>query len=110
MSIGLSAGIVGSVAGSPLAQQASDAERVGQATRSQARQAQASLSAEKAAGVEASDGQEHGTNDRDADGRQEWRLPSRASSITADHVDAEADDSLHPPRAADCGKQLDLDA
>ncbi len=73
MSVGPTGGIAGSVAGSPLAQsKSSDVERTGQDVANQQRRVQADKKAESAAGIGQTDGEDHETAERDADGRRLW--------------------------------------
>ena len=73
MSVGPTGGIAGSVAGSPLAQsKSSDVERTGQDVANQQRRIQADQKAESAAGIGQTDGEDHETAERDADGRRLW--------------------------------------
>jgi hypothetical protein len=78
------------VAGGALAQaHAAQAERGREAAERQI-QATFAASAEQAAGVGATDGEEHQTSDRDADGRRLWeapaigRSPKKAGDSTAE--------------------------
>jgi len=75
MSIGLLSNIGGSVAGTSLAQlRGSDADRAQQDRSTAELRAQGDLKAELAAGVGQTDGDDHQTADRDADGRQLWQF------------------------------------
>ena len=75
MSIGLLSNIGGSVAGTSLAQvRGSDVDRAQQDSNARDLRAQSDQKAELAAGVGQADGDDHQTADRDADGRQLWRL------------------------------------
>ncbi len=79
MSIGPLAGLAGSVAGSPLAQtKGSDVERAQHETANLQRRVGNDLRAEDAAGIGRTDGDDHETSDRDADGRRLWEI-SRAN-------------------------------
>ena len=105
MSVGPLGGVFASVAGSPLAQTAgSDVDRTRQAASNQQRQVQAHEKAEAAAGIGKPDGEEHQTNDRDADGRRLWEIgrPGKAAAAEAPA----------PPLSKDAsgtsGNQLDL--
>lgn len=103
-------GMIGSAAGSPLAQsQGADVNRAQQETAGQARQTQMSEKAEQAAGVGQTE-QDEETNDRDADGRRPWEIGPRP----APESQAEAEP---PPTPSSCpgkdpagvtGRQLDL--
>ncbi|MBN2291459.1 MAG: hypothetical protein JXM70_03480 [Pirellulales bacterium] len=73
MSIGPSAGLAGSVAGTPLAQaSSSESDRIRQEVSAQQRQTVSEQKAENAAGIGETDGEDHETEDRDADGRKLW--------------------------------------
>jgi hypothetical protein len=108
MSIGPLGGIAGSAAGSPLAQtKGSDVERAGQDTSNQQRQIQNDQKAENAAGIGQTDGEDHETAERDADGRRPWEHPPGASdAVTGDDV------APAPPQSKDAsgqtGTRLDL--
>jgi len=73
MSVGPLGGIAASAAGSPLQQtQSSEVERATQDAANQQRRVQADQKAEAAAGVGEADGNDHETEQRDADGRRLW--------------------------------------
>jgi hypothetical protein len=101
-------GVFGSVAASPLAQRASDADRVQQDSTRQQAETKNDLKAERAAGIDETDGQEHSPNERDADGRRAWEIAAR------DKKPAAADDTTAPPNrqsrdiTGTTGTQLDL--
>jgi hypothetical protein len=100
--------VFGSVAASPLAQRASDSDRVHQDTAREQAETSNDLQAEKAAGIDETDGQEHSPNERDADGRRPWEIAAREKKL------AVADDATpHPIRQSrditgTTGTQLDL--
>ncbi len=99
----------GSAAATPLAQsKGSDVDRAEQETSAQERQFQHELKAEQAAGIGQTDGEEHETEDRDADGRRLWELPPKKAKAASDV--AMAEDSTQHSRdvTGDCGNQLDL--
>ena len=76
MSIGPSGGVAGSVAGSPLAQtKGAESERAQQDAGSQQRRIESDQKADSAAGIGETDGEDHETADRDADGRRLWEPP-----------------------------------
>jgi hypothetical protein len=76
MSIGPLSGLIGSVAGTPLAQsKGSEVERSQQDAVKQQRQAQSELRSETAAGIGAADGEDKEASERDADGRRLWEAP-----------------------------------
>jgi hypothetical protein len=97
-----------SVAGAPLAQASgADVERARQETTAQQRATATDKKAESAAGIGETDGEEHQTNDRDADGRRIWELEEAArKKVQA----AEAGDAVRLSRDAtgQSGNQLDL--
>lgn len=73
MSIGPSAGLAGSVAGTPLAKaSSSESDRIRQEVTAQQRQVASEKKAESAAGIGETDGENHEAEDRDADGRRLW--------------------------------------
>lgn len=76
MSIGPLGGLAGSAAGAPLAQtKGSETERSRQDTGAQQRRVQSDQKAEAASGIGETDGEDHQTADRDADGRRFWEAP-----------------------------------
>ncbi|HUE71239.1 MAG TPA: hypothetical protein VMP01_10170 [Pirellulaceae bacterium] len=75
MSIG-SLGIVGSLAGSPLAQKAPEADKVQKDATDRTRQSDAEARAESAAGIGQTE-EESQASDRDADGRRPWEVTQR---------------------------------
>ncbi len=108
MSVGPLGGFAASAAGSPLAQtKGSDVERAQQDAAAQQRQIRSELKAESAAGIGEADGEDHETEDRDADGRRLWEEPPAGNS---DNSDASGSDK--EPRAKDVsgqsGNLLDL--
>ena len=90
MSIGPSSPIAGSAAGTFLAQlRGSDVDRAQQESKSQALRADSQERAEMAAGVGQTDGENHQTADRDADGRRLWEFSRQQG---------EAEDETELPR------------
>lgn len=95
MSVGPLGSVLSSAAGAPQAQPRGDVDHAEQTISDQHRQAQRNEQADAAAGIAQPDGEEHETEDRDADGRRMWEevmggdpevttdpatdLPSRAS-------------------------------
>jgi hypothetical protein len=113
MSIGLLSNIGGSVAGSSLAQiRGSDVDRAQQEQTARELRAQSDEKAELAAGVGQTDGDEHQTAERDADGRQVWQLRRRGA--LAQRVDEADADGGPPPEnrvkdpTGQSGNMLDL--
>ncbi|MEQ8787559.1 MAG: hypothetical protein RIC55_14745 [Pirellulaceae bacterium] len=103
-------GIIGSAAGTPLAQiKGSDVDRAAQDTAAQARQTKADLKAEQAAGIGQTE-EDQQTSDRDADGRRVWELgeePSPEQEAAAEQADDEQTPRSKDP-SGDRGRQLDL--
>jgi hypothetical protein len=108
MSIG-PMGFASFVAGAPLAaSKGSDIERSLHAASAKDRQVQTDKKASDAAGIGSTDGEDHQTEDRDADGRRLWELPQAeqpAEDVTDESTPA-------PPTSKDAsgdsGHQLDL--
>ncbi|HZZ28761.1 MAG TPA: hypothetical protein VFE46_12230 [Pirellulales bacterium] len=110
MSIG-SLGFAGIGAATPLAQaKGTDTDREAQETTAQQTQQQTDLQAEQAAGIGQTDGDEHETEERDADGRRPWELPAKKKN--AAKAAETALPSLPPVPSRDatgqCGNTLDL--
>lgn len=108
MSIGPLGGIAAGAAGSPLAQvKGSDVERAQQDSSAQERRAQNELKADNAAGIGETDGEDHETAERDADGRRLWEKTARPEK-----GDSDGGPSSGPRRSKDVtgesGTQLDL--
>jgi hypothetical protein len=82
-------GFFGSIAATPAAQRGADSERVQQDTTRQRADVKNDLQAEKAAGIGETDGDEHETNERDADGRRPWEVSvhGKKKDATAAAVD-----------------------
>ena len=75
MNVGISTGIPASIAGIPVAQTSgSEIDRARADTAAQRRTTAAEVLAEKAAGIGETDGENHQTDDRDADGRRVWEF------------------------------------
>ncbi len=108
MSIG-PLGMIGSAAGSPLAQgQGHDVQRTQQGAADQARQSQMNDKAEEASGVGQTE-QDEEASDRDADGRRPWEAGPEAPEDETPQ-DAAGDDSRQGSKdpTGQCGQQLDL--
>ncbi len=106
MSVGSANGIVGSAAGSPLAQtKGADQERAAQDVAAHQGNVHGQLKAESAAGVGEPDMEDHQTDERDADGRLPWRFPDAKK-------DREDSSAAPPPGPKDpagqSGNLLDL--
>jgi len=89
MSIGPLGGIIGSAAGSPLAQtQGSEPERAQQDAAAGQRRTHSDKKAEAAAGIGETDGDDHETEDRDADGRRLWEPTAHENVDTSEDAAA----------------------
>ena len=110
MSLGPLGGIAGSAAGSPLAQtKSSDVERAQQDTGNQQRRVQTDQKAEDAAGIGETDGEDHETAERDADGRRLWEEPAPGSAPDAPEEDASRPvDRRSKDTTGQAGNLLDL--
>lgn len=87
MNVGPLGGIIGSAAGAPLSQTGgSEAERSTRDASAQLRQIASEQTAEKAAGIGATD-EDQGSSERDADGRMFWQHPDRKSDPDASEAD-----------------------
>jgi hypothetical protein len=106
MSIGALPSIVASAAGTQLAQSKTDVERMNVDVGAQQRQVNNQQRAEAAAGIGETDGQNHESEERDADGRRLWEAPPESKKKT----DEAAKDE--PPHSRDAtgqsGNFLDL--
>lgn len=77
MSIGPLGHVTASAAGSPLAQIKGDTTQAKHASDVQQRRVAVDQQAESAAGIGETDGEDHETEERDADGRQVLEIPAR---------------------------------
>ncbi len=78
MSVGPTSGLAGNVAATALAQTAGpESDRAQQAAANQERRVRNEQRAESAAGIGEADGQDHQTDERDADGRLPWEFRQR---------------------------------
>jgi hypothetical protein len=109
MSIG-SLGIVAGAAGAPLAQtKGSDVERNREAAANQQRQISGDAQAESAAGIGETDGQNHESHDRDADGRSPYTYGFETQPAAGDAPPtetAESHQAIDP--TGNAGSHLDL--
>jgi hypothetical protein len=76
-------GFFGSIAAAPAVQRGADAERVQHDSARQQGEVKNDFLAESAAGIGETDGDEHGTNERDADGRRPWEIGPNAKQKDA---------------------------
>jgi hypothetical protein len=105
----MSMGPLASVAGSPLAQtKGSELDRTQHDANVQQRRAASAQRSESAAGIGETDGQDHETAERDADGRRPWEIPANPKASDAAD-DPSADQSRQSKDATgQTGSQLDL--
>ena len=75
MSVGPLGPINSAIAGTPLAQGKNETDTNQVLRESQERRVAADRQAEAAAGIGETDGENHETEERDADGRRPWELP-----------------------------------
>ncbi len=103
MSVGPLGGLAASAAGSPLAQtHGSEVDRARQDAVVQQRKVRTDQKAEDAAGIGETDGDDHETEDRDADGRRPWEASPASHE---DETDPGTPDSSAGPRGKDPSKQ-----
>lgn len=112
MSIGASvgaAGLAGSAAGAPLAQsRGAENARAAEAGAQERRIAQ-DVKASDAAGIGQTDGEDHESSERDADGRRMWEAPIEKATPPAAAAEAEpAEPKRAPDATGQSGTQLDL--
>ncbi|MBN1909844.1 MAG: hypothetical protein JW818_08910 [Pirellulales bacterium] len=87
MSIGPLGGITAGAAGAPLAQTTGpETERAQQDSASQQRQIRNNEKADAAAGIGETDGEDHETEERDADGRRLWEEPPPGADATNENA------------------------
>ena len=100
-------GFFASVAATPLTQRAAGVERTQSDTTRQMGEIKEAISAQAAEGIAATDGEEHSTNYRDADGRRLWEQPA-----TKKQAGEEVIDGVLPRQSKDlsgaAGGHLDL--
>jgi hypothetical protein len=106
MSIG-SFGFAGIGPGTILAQPAGDTDRAQHDSGAQQSQNHSDLKAEQAAGIGQTDGEDHETEDRDADGRRPWELPPKKKEAAAEASTSESTPHSKDP-SGERGNSLDL--
>jgi hypothetical protein len=105
MSVGPLTGLIGSLAGTPLAQtKGSEVERAQQDSAAQQRRAVSDQKADNASGIGETDGQDHETGERDADGRRLWERPTAGQT----HREATPEPPLSKDASGQSGNLLDL--
>ena len=102
-------GFFGSIATTPSVQRGADSERVQQDSSRQQSDVKSEKLAESAAGIGQTDGDEHGANERDADGRRPWEIAPgpRPTDLTTAATESPL---LRQSKdlTGDAGAQLDL--
>ncbi len=107
MSVG-SLGLIGSLAGTPLAQaKGSDIDKAKTDTNNQVRATEAASRADAAAGVGVTQ-EDSQTSDRDADGRRLWEFGPQEEQPADAATDATAPPALSKDPSGNSGTQLDL--
>ena len=107
MSVGPTSGMIGSAAGSPLAQTTgSDVERAQQDASSQARQTQTEKTAENATGIGQTE-EDQQSSERDADGRRVLEKPAEKGGQHASDSSQEDPPKSNDP-TGESGTLLDL--
>src|SRR4051812_25892960 len=109
MSVG-SLSFAGIGAGTPLSQaKGSDSDRIEQETSAAQNKFHSELKAEEAAGIGQTDGEDHETEDRDADGRRLWEVaPKKADEVAADENSANSEEHHVRDPHGELGNSLDL--
>ena len=107
MSIG-SLGFASIGPGATAAQPKSDADRAQHDAAAQQSLTHNNLKAEQAAGIGQADGEEHETEDRDADGRRPWELPPKKKDAVADTTASDEPPPHRKDPSGQCGNILDL--
>jgi hypothetical protein len=107
MSIGPMGGLAGSAAGSPLSLAGgTEVDRARQDAVAAERRVQADQKAENAAGIGETDGENHETEERDADGRRLWEEQAKAKTPASEP--AESTDRQSKDTTGQRGNLLDL--
>jgi hypothetical protein len=109
MSVG-SLSFAGVGAATPLAQaKGSDSDRVEQETSAAQNKFHSELKAEEAAGIGQTDGEDHETEDRDADGRRLWEVaPNPPEEVAAAEPSSDPDGHHVRDPHGELGNSLDL--
>ncbi len=109
MSIGPLGGIAGSAAGSPLSQtHGSEVDRARQDAAAQQRKVSSDKKVEDAAGIGETDGDDHETEDRDADGRRPWEESPSSHDGAPDAASPDSDPAPAKDPNRHSGNLLDL--
>jgi len=84
-------------------------DRAAQETTAQQTQQQSDYQAEQAAGIGQTDGEQHETEDRDADGRRPWELPPKTKPpVAAEPTSSDQSEPHSRDATGQCGNSLDL--
>jgi len=109
MSVGPMGGLNASAAGASLAQaKGSDVDRAQQDTSVQQRRVQTDQKAESAAGIGETDGEDHETGERDADGRRLWERGPEGDGSGRRDKSQEDDGPQSKDPSGQSGSLLDL--
>lgn len=108
MSVGPMTSLLASAAGVPLAQQENEVDRAQTEKVAQQRARDSQIQAEKAAGIGETDGENHETNDRDADGRRPWELQIEHPADQSDPAAPGRRVRKSRDASGESGQQLDL--
>lgn len=109
MSVGPLTSLLASAAGVSLAQQEKDVERTQTEKSAQNRHRDTQIKADRAAGIGETDGDNHETTDRDADGRRPWELDAGADRSAESGIEEGQPKSRQSRDASgDSGQTLDL--
>jgi len=107
MQLGPLGNIAAGAAGTPLAQtKGPELDRSHQEAASHQRRLQTEQQAANADGIGQTDGQEHQTDERDADGRLPWEIPNRPPQNAQESSSSPT--TPPPDPTGDIGAQLDL--
>ncbi|HOM16966.1 MAG TPA: hypothetical protein PK777_11415 [Thermoguttaceae bacterium] len=107
MQLGPLGNIAAGAAGAPLAQtKGAELDRTHQESASHQRRVQTEQQAADAAGIGQTDGQDHQTDERDADGRLPWEIPNRPAQNPQEESSPPA--GRTPDPNGQIGAQLDL--
>ncbi len=94
MQLGPLGNVAASAAGAPLAQtKGSELDRTHQDSAAHQRRVQTEQKAENAAGIGQTDGEDHQSDERDADGRLPWEVPNRPQPSNPEEPSS---DPTHP--------------
>lgn len=107
MSMG-SLGLIGSIAGTPLAQaKGSDIDKAKSEVANQQRKTESVEKADAASGIGVTQGDSE-TSDRDADGRRIWEIDPTAKAKDEQAIDPSGPLPLSKDPTGNSGKQIDL--